>query len=56
MKVSQTTIAEKAMQLAILDAIENSGCKCPKMFAEYVKTEKFEKSVRNYIAMFNEQF
>jgi hypothetical protein len=44
---------QAAMQMVIMDAIEKGHTKANELIA-YMKSKVFEKSVKNYIKMFNE--
>ena len=48
---SQNTLIELAVQMVIMDAME-TGHVNKATLIEYMKSETFEKSVANYVAMF----
>jgi hypothetical protein len=51
--LSNETKTQTAIQMVIMDAIEK-GHKNANELIEYMKSEVFEKAVKNYISMFNE--
>ena len=51
--LSKETKAKTAIQIAIMDAIENGHTNANKL-VEYMKSEVFKKSVKTYIKFFNE--
>lgn len=51
--LSNETKTQTAIQMVIMDAIEKGHTKANEL-TEYMKSEVFEKSVKNYISMFNE--
>ena len=50
--LSKETKTEVAMKMVIMDAIEK-GHTNKNDLVDYMKSEVFEKAVRNYISMFN---
>jgi hypothetical protein len=51
--LSNETKTQTAIQMVIMDAIEKGHTNANELI-EYMKSEVFEKAVKNYISMFNE--
>ena len=51
--LSNETKTQTAIQMVIMDAIEKGHTNSNELI-EYMKSEVFEKAVKNYISMFNE--
>jgi hypothetical protein len=51
--LSNETKTQTAIQMVIMDVIEKGHTNASELI-EYMKSEVFEKGVKNYISMFNE--
>lgn len=56
MNLSKETIAEKSIELVIMDAIEKGFIKTSADMQAYMQSEVFENACLSYMTMFEEEF
>lgn len=56
MKISIELATEKAIQMVIMDAIENGKITKPEDAVAYMQSTTFENAVKNYVELFKETF